>query len=73
MKLKVELEIIQDEHMLKDFTSAMRGGICGVMAKRYFNINSQSQSQGHSHSQSQTKVIVKIKFKIKVKVKVKDL
>ena len=38
--------------MLKDFISAKRGGICGVVAKRY--INSQSQSQGRSHSQSQS-------------------
>ena len=46
---EVELEI---KHMLKDFVNARRGGICGVMAKRY--INSQSQSQGRSHSQSQS-------------------
>ena len=40
---KVELDTIQDEQILKDFISAMRGGICGVMADRY--IRSQSQSQ----------------------------
>ena len=40
---KVELNTIQDEQILKDFISAMRGGICGVMGDRY--IRSQSQSQ----------------------------
>ena len=45
---EVELETIQDEQMLTDFISAMRGGICGVMVNRYIN----SQSQIHSHSQS---------------------
>ena len=40
---KVELDTIQDEQKLKDFISAMRGGICGVMGNRY--IKSQSQSQ----------------------------
>ena len=40
---KVELDPLQDEQILKDFISAMRGGICGVMADRY--IRSQSQSQ----------------------------
>ena len=40
----VELDTIQDEQILKDFISAMRGGICGVMGDRY--ISSQSQSQG---------------------------
>ena len=39
----VELDTIQDEQILKDFISAMRGGICGVMGDRY--IRSQSQSQ----------------------------
>ena len=39
----VELDTIQDEQILKDFISAMRGGICGVMGDRY--IGSQSQSQ----------------------------
>ena len=34
---EVELETIQDEQMLKDFISAMRGGICGVMGNRYNN------------------------------------
>ena len=37
----VELDTIQDEQILKDFISAMRGGICGVMGDRY--IRSQSQ------------------------------
>ena len=39
----VELDTIKDEQILKDFISAMRGGICGVMGDRY--IRSQSQSQ----------------------------
>ena len=39
----VELDTIQDEQLLKDFISAMRGGICGVLGDRY--IRSQSQSQ----------------------------
>ena len=34
--------------MRKDFISAMRGDICGVIGNRYIN----SQSQSHSHSQS---------------------
>ena len=42
---KVELDTIQDEQILKDFISAMRGGICGVMGDRY--IRSRSQSQSH--------------------------
>ena len=53
---EVELETIQDEQMLKDFISAMRGGICGVMVKltvRHINSQSQSQNQSGSHSQSQ--------------------
>ena len=32
---EVELETILDEQMLKDFISAIRGGICGVMGNRY--------------------------------------
>ena len=32
---EVDLETIQDEQMLKDFISAMRGGILGVMGNRY--------------------------------------
>ena len=32
---KNELDTIQDEQILKDFISAMRGGICGVMGNRY--------------------------------------
>ena len=38
---KVELDTIQDEQILKDFISAMRGGICGVMGDRY--IRSQNE------------------------------
>ena len=30
----VELDTIQDEQILKDFISAMRSGICGVMGDR---------------------------------------
>ena len=41
----VELDTIQDEQILKDFISAMRGGICGVMGDRYIRSQSQSQSQ----------------------------
>ena len=41
----VELDTIQDEQILKDFISAMRGCICGVMGDRYFRSQSQSQSQ----------------------------
>ena len=32
---EVELETLQDEQMLKDFISAMRGDICGVKGNRY--------------------------------------
>ena len=42
---KVELDTIQDKQILKDFISAMRGGICGVMGNRYIKSQSQSQSQ----------------------------
>ena len=42
---KVELDTIQDKQILKDFISAMRGGICGVMGDRYIRSQSQSQSQ----------------------------
>ena len=42
---KVELDTIQDEQILNDFISAMRGGICGVMGDRYIRSQSQSQSQ----------------------------
>ena len=31
----VELGTIQDEQILKDFISALRGGICVVMGDRY--------------------------------------
>ena len=40
----VELDTIQDEQILKDFISAMRGGICGVLGDRYIS----NQSQGYS-------------------------
>ena len=43
----LELDTIQDEQILKDFISAMRGGICGVMGDRYIS----NQSQGYSQSQ----------------------
>ena len=43
----VELDTIQDEQILKDFISAMRGGICGVMGDRYIS----NQTQGYSQSQ----------------------
>ena len=33
----VELDTIQDEQILKDFISAMRDGICGVMGDRYIS------------------------------------
>ena len=39
---KVELDTIQDEQMLKDFISAIRGGICGVMRDRYNNNNNKT-------------------------------
>ena len=42
---RVELDTIQVEQILKDFISAMRGGICGVMGNRYIKSQSQSQSQ----------------------------
>ena len=41
----VELDTIQDEQILKDFISAMRGGICGVMGDRHIRSQNQSQSQ----------------------------
>ena len=61
---EVELETIPDEQMLKDFISAMGGGICGVMGNRYINggtwtksySQSQSQSQNHSQNQSQNQI-----------------
>ena len=34
---KVELETVQGEQMLKDFLSAIRGGISGVMGNRKTN------------------------------------
>ena len=45
----VELDTIQDEQILKDFISPMRGGICGVMGDRYIG----SQNESYSQSQSQ--------------------
>ena len=58
----MELETIQDEKMLKNFSSAMEGGIYGVMGNRYINggrwtksySQSQNQNQSQSQSQSQT-------------------
>ena len=41
----VALDTIKDEQILKDFISAMRGSICGVMGDRYIRSQSQSQSQ----------------------------
>ena len=43
----VELDTKQHEQIIKDFISAMRGGICGVMGDRYI------RSQIESYSQSQ--------------------
>ena len=45
----VDLDKIQDEQILKDFISAMRGGICGVMGDRY--TTSQSQKSMAEHDQ----------------------
>ena len=42
---KVELDTIQDEQIPKDFFSAMRGGICGVMGDRYIRSQNESYSQ----------------------------
>ena len=42
---KVELDTIQDEQLLKDFLSAMKSGMCGVIGDRYIRSQSQSQSQ----------------------------
>ena len=50
-KTSKELDTIQDEQKLKDFISAMRGGICGVMGDRY--IKSQKESYNQNQSQSQ--------------------
>ena len=38
--------------MLKDFISAMRGGICAVMGNRYINGQSQNQNQSQNHNQT---------------------
>ena len=43
----VELDIMQVEQIIKDFISAMRGGICGVICNRYIS----NQSQGYRQSQ----------------------
>ena len=51
---EVESETIQDERMLKDFISAMRGGICGAMGNIFINNQIQSQSQSWSQSQGQS-------------------
>ena len=58
----LELDTIQDEQKLKDFISAMRGGICGVMDDWYIRIQSQSQrsirepaSQIAEHGEAWTK------------------
>ena len=48
---EVELETIQDEQMLKDFISAMRGGICGVMGNRYIKSQSLSNRSMAEHDQ----------------------
>ena len=48
----VELDTIQDEQILKDFISAMRGVICGVMGDRYI----RSQNESYSQSQSQRSI-----------------
>ena len=42
---KVEIDTIQDEQILKDFISAMRGGICGVMGDRHNRSQNESYSQ----------------------------
>ena len=52
---KVELDTIQDEQILKDFISAMRGGICGVMGDRYIRSQSQSQRSIAEHGEAWTK------------------
>ena len=41
----LELDRIQDEQILKDVISAMRGGICGAIGDRYIRSQSQSQIQ----------------------------
>ena len=56
---KVELDTIQDEQILKDFISAMRGGTCGVMGDRYIR----------SHVKFKVKFKVTVKINVKVKVK----
>ena len=48
---KAELDITQGEQILKDFISAMRGGICGVMGDRYIRSQSQSQKSMAKHDQ----------------------
>ena len=50
---KVELDTIQDEQTVKDFISAVRGGICGVMSNRYIKSQIESYRQNQSQSQSQ--------------------
>ena len=41
---QVELDTLQDEQMLKDFISAIKGGICGDMGNGYVYSNGQIQS-----------------------------
>ena len=54
---KVELDTIQDEQILKDFISAMRGFICGVMGDRYIRSQSQSQTSMADHGEASVKPV----------------
>ena len=40
--IKNELNTIQHEQMLKDFISAIKGVICGVLGNRYVNNNNKT-------------------------------
>ena len=51
---EVELETIQDKQKLKDFISAKRSGICGVMGNRYIKSQNQRRNQSQSQSESQS-------------------
>ena len=42
---KVEVDKIQDEHKQKDFISAIRVDICGVMGDRYANSNNRTMTK----------------------------
>ena len=42
--------------MLKDFISAIRGGICGFIGDRYENSKSNSQSQTQSHTSNRRQI-----------------